>query len=117
MKILVSCVLILTATCIPAITLPGCAATGTSEGDNAVHYLQAETLYTSTLRTMTALANSGKVTREQAEEFEGYRASASRLLDEWRESVMAHEPFNGWDSLESILEELLRVQAEAAASR
>lgn len=115
MKILVSCVFLLTATCIAPV-LPGCATAATSEENNAIHYLQTETLYTSTLRTMTALANSGKISREQAEEFERYRVSASRLLDEWRTSVLSHQPFSGWDSLESVLEELIRVQAEAAAN-
>lgn len=91
-----------------------CAATGTAAGDNAVTYLQVEKMYASTVRTMTSLANAGKVDLEDAEEFDRYRTSASHLLDEWRASVMDGQPFSGWDSLESVLEEMIRMQVEAS---
>lgn len=101
--------------CSPAVVVTaGCATSSDPVVNNAVRYAQTEQVYTSTVRTATALAQQGKLSVDDAERFEAARSSASRLLDEWRAAVVAGAPWNGWDSLESILEELIRIQAQAA---
>ena len=93
---------------------PGCATTSDPADTSAVHYYDAERVYANIVRTMTALGNAGSLTLAQAERFELARASANRLLDEWRAAVQRREPWDGWRSLESVLAELVRIQTEAS---
>ena len=113
---LLATVLMLTfGVCILTATLPGCSGTPIAEtpvGENAIRYQQAVGMYSTTVETMTALNDARVITLQQAEEFERIRASASRLLIEWRAAVVARQPFSGWDSLESLLEEMIRLQIE-----
>lgn len=95
--------------------LHGCASSSDPVVNNAVRYAQTEQVYTSTVRTATALAQQGKLNVDAAEKFEAARSSAARLLDAWRASVVAGLPWDGWASLESVLEELIRIPAQAQA--
>lgn len=98
-----------------ASTFTGCATAQTDVENNAIRYYQTETVYASTVRAMTALANSGKIKLEDAERFESVRISASRMLDQWKKSVAAGEPWDNWAALETLLEELIRIQIESAS--
>lgn len=93
--------------------LPGCAHTGTAVGDNRVYYAASEQLYTTTVRAVTALGQTGHLTLAQAEEFERYRERANALLDEWRAAVDRGEPTNLQASFDSLLRELARIQVQA----
>lgn len=112
---LIATVLILVfGVCLTA-TVPGCSSAPIAEtpvGENAIRYQQAVGLYATAVQTMTSLNDARVITLQQAEEFERVRASASRLLVQWRASVVAREPFNGWNSLESLLEEMIRMTIE-----
>jgi hypothetical protein len=104
-------VAIFSAAALTAVPLSGCAASGADPVTaNAVSFYQTEAVYTSAVRTMTTLVDGGQASLAQAERFETARVSAARLLDEWRASVIAGRPFNGMDSLYSILDELVRIQ-------
>jgi len=93
--------------------LPGCATGATSEGTNALRYSQAEDVYASLARTVIQLNETRAITLQQATEASRLLASANRLLDEWHAAVAAGQPFNGMDSLNSILNEVSLVIATA----
>ena len=112
-KKIISCVLALVLVCGTATQLPGCAHTGSAVSDNAVNYATSEQLYITTLRTLTSLANSGKLTLDQAERIESIRARASSVLDRWRASVLAGQPGSFQASFDSVIAELIQLQLEA----
>ena len=97
----------------PLAVMPGCSSSADPVTQNGVAYIQAESVYSATVRTMTTLANSGNLTLAQAQRFDTARRSASQLLTQWRVSVIAGKPFDGLSSLNSILDELIRIQLES----
>lgn len=102
-----------------AVTVPGCAsgpaATGTDPVQaSALHYVQVQDLYSSTVRTMTALSKAGKVSLADMNQFEQYRSTVAGLLDQWHAAILAGQPWDGWSSLESVLGAFLQMQAQAA---
>lgn len=93
--------------------VPGCAHTGSAVSDNAVNYATSEQLYITTLRTLTSLASTGKLTRDQVERVERVRASANRVLDQWRASVLAGQAGSFQASFDTLITELIQLQLEA----
>jgi len=95
------------------LVLPGCAHTGSAVSDNAVNYATSEQLYITALRTVTSLAQQGKLTLAQAERVEAARASAGNILNQWRAAVARGEPASFQASFDSALAELTRISAQA----
>ena len=110
--IIVACFLSV-AVVAPLAVMPGCSSSADPVTQNGVAYIQAEAVYSSAVRTMTTLANSGNLTLDQATRFDRVRRSASQLLTQWRVSVIEGKPFDGLSSLNSILDELIRIQLES----
>lgn len=113
MKSAVLAFLMVLCTVVITPVMPGCATGATHEGTNALRYSQAEDIYASLARTVITLNDSRAISLEQATEASRLLASANRLLDEWHAAVAAGRPFDRMDSLNSILNEVALLVAQA----
>lgn len=112
-RLLLSCV-VGSALLIGAPTaMTGCAHSGSAVTDNAINYATGEQLYVTTVRTVTSLASTGRITLAQAERFDQARVACNNILNRWRASVQAGEAASLQASFESALAELIRIEAEA----
>lgn len=118
---LVSCVLgiAVLAGSASLVTLPGCATVaGDPVGTNAARYVQTGNVYRAALRGWAATleADTHRVTplisNEKRNEIKRVRLEIDVLFDQWSQSVASGQPFNGIDSLFSLLDALARATTE-----
>lgn len=98
-------------------TMGGCAMLQSGDAQVSLtttqKYQVATQAYISAVNLMTRLANTGSLSLEDAESFEKVRASANQLLSDWQIAITNGQEFNSIDSLDRILDELIRAAARA----
>lgn len=102
-------------------TMQGCATVaGDPVGTNAARFVQTSNIVRSSYIAWASVLEADVrrvdplITPERRNEVKQIRIQVDQLLNEWSASVAASQPFNGIDSLFSLLDALARFTTEAA---